>query len=342
MPFPVPATPSSTSSSSSSTSQLDHYTNLINGTISIAFLNTLNTFPSSDAFDALDLQSLPSLMSPDPSIYDHHSDSFDDDEDMDVYDIFASPTHGQSRPNPVLFDNQRLQQQQQQQQQYYRHLLLQQQQQQQQQHNNNNSSSHSQMQSFPPLEESAHVEEHKPKSPLQILRPNHPMVLQRTLSMPSLHQFFVNPLLQHQQQQQRLPQQSSQPLAESFASPLDQQSLVSAPVYASSSSVSSSPAYHVPGAARFAPLSEALIDPLDHYLASFQSQRSILENTIPAQDQDMDLMRLSSLILSPTSEQDDVTHAYAASASNSLFSSSLSWPSSSNSRECSPGLSPST
>ncbi|KAK3841751.1 MAG: hypothetical protein J3R72DRAFT_444862 [Linnemannia gamsii] len=340
MPFPVPVT---STSASSSTSQLDHYTNLINGTIPIAFLNSLNTFPSSYPsypLDALDLQSLPSLMSPDHSIKDHHSDSFDDDEDMDAYDIFASPTHGQSRLNPSRFADQSLQQQQQQhrQQQYYHFVLLQQQQQQLQY--NNSSSSNNQMQSFPSLEDSAYVEEAKPKSPLQILRPNHPMVLQRTLSMPSLHQFFLNPLLPRQQQQE-LPQQSSQPLADSFASPLDQQSLSSAPVYSSSSSISSSPAYHVPGAARFAPLSEALIDPLDHYLASFQSQRPILENTIPAQDQDMDLMRLSSLILSPT-EQDDATSVYSAPASNSLYPSNLSWASSPNSRECSPGLSPST
>ncbi|KAK3808811.1 MAG: hypothetical protein JOS17DRAFT_710019 [Linnemannia elongata] len=170
------------------------------------------------------------------------------------------------------------------------------------------------------------------------------MVLQRTLSMPSLHQYFAaDPPLQYQQQQQHQHQQQlqhvSQPLPKSFASPHDQQSLSSIPAFASSSSVSSSPAYHVPGASRFAPLSEALIDPLDHYLASFQSQRPILANTIPALDQDKDLMMLSSLILSPTIEQDDAS-VYSATASNSIFSSPLSWASSSTSRENSPRLSP--
>ncbi|KAF9324238.1 hypothetical protein BGZ91_003074 [Linnemannia elongata] len=164
--------------------------------------------------------------------------------------------------------------------------------------------------------------------------------------MPSLHQYFTaDPLLQYQHQQQHQHQQqfqqASQPLTDSFASPHDQQSFSSGPVFASSSSVSSSPAYHVPGASRFAPLTEALIDPLDHYLASFQSQRPILANTIPALDQDMDLMMLSSLILSPTTEQDDAS-LYSATASNSLFSSPLSWASSSTSRENSPRLSPRT
>ncbi|KAG0285086.1 hypothetical protein BGZ96_010626 [Linnemannia gamsii] len=201
------------------------------------------------------------------------------------------------------------------------------------------------MQHFPTLEPAADVAESSPKSPLQILRPNHPMVLQRTLSMPSLNQFFsaggADPLIQYQQQQQQRhhhPQQtSSQPLPELFASSHDQHSLVSAPVFAPSGSVSSSPVYHVPGASRFAPLSEVLIDPLDHYLASFQSQRPILANTIPALDQDMDLMMLSSLILSPTTDQDDAS-LYSATASNPIFSSP--WASSSTSRENSPLLSP--
>ncbi|KAG0218967.1 hypothetical protein BGX33_005233 [Mortierella sp. NVP41] len=301
---------------------------LINGNIPIAYLNSLSSLHPSDPFDTLDLQSLPSLMSPDPSMKDHHSDSFDDDEDMDAYDIFATPGHGPSRQMTHQQYDLNLQQQQQ-----YHRLHLQQQQQQPQQLQYNQ-----QMQSNPPLQDPVHAEERKPVTPLQILRPNHPMVLQRTVSMPSLHQYFANPLLQYQQhQQQQQPSQASQPLPEPFTLPLDQQPLASAPVYSHSSfsSVSSSPAYHVPGAARFAPLSEALIDPLDHYLSCFQSQRPILENTIPALDQDMDLMMLSSLILSPTTEQDDAS-LYSATASNSIFSSPLSW----NSRDNSPRLSP--
>ncbi|KAG9069679.1 hypothetical protein KI688_009001 [Linnemannia hyalina] len=325
------------------------YTDLINGNIPISYLDSIH-FQPSDLFDTLDLQSLPSLMSPDPSLKDHHSESFDDDEDMDAYDIFATPGHGQLRLNPAQLAYQ--QQQQQHQQQQHCHLLQlqqqhqqqQQQQQQQQLHRQQYNNNSHQGQPIPTLQPAADADESKPKSPLQILRPNHPMVLQRTLSMPSLHQYFAaDPLLQYQQQQQhphqQQLQQASQPLPESFASPHDQQPLSSAPVFASSSSVSSSPSYHVPGASRFAPLSEALIDPFDNYLATFQSQRPILANTIPALDQDMDLMMLSSLILSPTTEQDD-TSLYSATASNPIFSSPLSWESSSTSRENSPRLSP--
>ncbi|KAG9323385.1 hypothetical protein KVV02_002535 [Mortierella alpina] len=54
----------------------------------------------SELVDSLDLRSVPSLMSPDPSLRDTMSDSVEDeDEDMDVYDIFTTPQNtSQSQP----------------------------------------------------------------------------------------------------------------------------------------------------------------------------------------------------------------------------------------------------
>ncbi|KAF9924521.1 hypothetical protein FBU30_005541 [Linnemannia zychae] len=312
------------SSSSSSLPQADQYNKLFNGNIPISYLDSLSALCLSDPFDILDLQSLPSLMSPDPSL----KDSFDDDEEMDGYEIFAAP-QGQSRLNPTLISQQQYQQ--------YQFQQLQLQLQHYQLHPNQA------LQPMQPLsaapDTSAHENEPKPKTPLQILRPNHPMVLQRTLSMPSLHQYFADPHSHNQQQRQQQSQphhESSQPLTANFTPSINQQSIAST-VYAPSTEFS--PAYRVPGATRFTPLSEALVDPLDHYLSSFQIQSSILENTIPALDQDIDLMMLSNLILSPTTEQDEAS-VYSEITSNSMFSSPPSWTSSSTSRDCSPKLSP--
>ncbi|KAF9954339.1 hypothetical protein BGZ70_010596 [Mortierella alpina] len=280
-------------------------------------------------------------MSPDPSLKDNMSDSFedDDDDDMDVYDIFTTPVPRQPRlQQPQLL----LQQQHQealalhQQQQYMR--LRQQQQHQQLQ------------QSLYPSGQG----EGKPVTPLQVLRPYHPMVLQRTVSMPVYPS--VNSIPTQQNTSQSQPQgfagypfaqpQQRQQQPSSTALPLDQHANTSLPQYAPNA-----PPYYVPGAERFVPLPEQFSDlaSLDHYVSSLQLQHPALESTIPARDQDMDLMMLSSLTLSSPLDHADatllqqLTHISTnttASGSSSVQSPSLSWTSAPLSRETSPSLSP--
>ncbi|CAO3567954.1 unnamed protein product [Mortierella alpina] len=258
----------------------------------------------SDLFHSLDLQSVPSLMSPDPSLKDNMSDSVeDDDEDMDVYDIFTTPVPRQPR----------LQQQQQRlQQQHQEALVLHQQQQ------------------------YMRLRQHQQHQQLQqSLYPSGQAQQNTSHSQPQ--GFAGYPFAQPQQRQQQ---------PSSTALPLDQHVNTSLPQYASNA-----PPYYVPGAERFVPLPEQFSDlaSLDHYVSSLQLQRPALQSTIPALDQDMDLMMLSSLTLSSPPDHADasllhqLTHTSSnttASGTSSVQSPSLSWTSAPLSRETSPSLSP--
>ncbi|KAI1304590.1 hypothetical protein EDD11_005085 [Mortierella claussenii] len=232
-------------------------------------------------------------MSPDPSLKDRLSESIkEDEEDADEYDIFTTPSGTRNQQSSLQQSwNQQLtfqQQQQQQQYEYYRQLREYQQQQ------------PREYQQPPPSE--------KPMTPLRILRPHHPMVLQRTVSMPhypTLHTFYQQSKQTHshippQTQRQCAANSSQTPFPAS--SEYGQHSMTSIPQY-----TPNSPPYHVPGAERFVPLPEQFSDlaTLDHYLSTLQTQRPILQNTIPVLDQDMDLMMLSSLTLAI---QDDSNH----------------------------------
>ncbi|KAG0201095.1 hypothetical protein BGX28_006046 [Mortierella sp. GBA30] len=298
----------------------------------------------SELLGSLDLQKLPGLMSSDPSLKDRMSDLIeDDDEEMDVYDIFTTPGHSQARSQFVV-----QQQQQQQEQHNHRQLLLFQQQQQymryqQQQH-------HQQLQQS--LYQSAQGES-KPLTPLQVLRPYHPMVLQRTVSMP------VYPTLNSMPTQTSTPQSQSHDFArypsaqrQQESQHLEQPSVLLDPNAGSDTSLphpSRSPLYNVPGAERFVPLPEQFSDlaSLDRYVASLQRQHPTFENTICTLDQDVDLMMFSSLtLLSPldpaeaTLLQQSFNSNTNTSGASSNQSPSLSWASPSLSRETSPSLSP--
>ncbi|KAI8597430.1 hypothetical protein EDD21DRAFT_385455 [Dissophora ornata] len=262
-------------------------------------------------------------MSPDPSLKDRMSDSVEDDEDMDEYEIFATPgqrnlrqqqQHSQQHSNP-------------QHQQYIQYQFYQQQQQQQQQQQYN-------------YEEAIE----KPITPLQILRPYHPMVLQRTLSMPQFS--ALNALYQHSQQNQLSMQQVSvpelqfqlqlEPQQQQHLQPqeLEQQPQISLPQY------TRNPSYTIPGADRFVPFPESFSDftALEDYLSALQLQRPVIQSTIPTLEQDMDLMMLSALTLSGLDDS-DLLHQLNTSTASSVQSPSLSWASASPSREGSPSSS---
>ncbi|KAG0370918.1 hypothetical protein BGZ54_002729 [Gamsiella multidivaricata] len=279
-------------------------------------------------------------MSPDPSLKDHLSDSAEDDEDEDEYGIFSAPSQRQMRP----------QQQQQQQEQPQQHV--QQQQllglQQQQQYQENQDWRLQQHQEFHNLHTST---QGKAMAPLQALRPHHPMVLQRTVSMP--HCPTLNtPYHQSKQIQLDLQQPGFSDTQQEFSmlqhreyrqhqisAPAEHgqhQATISSPQYASSSPSS----YIVPGGERFVPLPEQFSDliTLDRYLSMLQLQQPALQTTIPLYEQDMDLMMLSSLNL--FGQNEDLLQQFDTSTSSSIQSPPLSWTSLSPTREISPSLSP--
>ncbi|GJJ71822.1 hypothetical protein EMPS_04179 [Entomortierella parvispora] len=253
--------------------------------------------------DSLHLQNLPSLMSPDPSRHSFPEDVMeDDDEYMDEYEIISPP--GQSPKH----------------------------------------SRHQNFQADEPMEKYQHrfyshhllvSEEDKPMTPLQILRPNHPMVLQRTQSMSSLDSLFY----QHQSQQQ-IPQQAcllshhhqpSHPLIPIYSAAPPQQSQMhflaqqqQQQQKQQQSLMPSAPFFTVDQAGH---QGDHDVDILDRYLSTLNSpDRPGLENTIPAANQDMDLMMLSSLTLSipPPTVGDPVAASMDCSAMQSP-SSLLSW-----------------
>ncbi|KAF9957279.1 hypothetical protein BGZ72_001965 [Mortierella alpina] len=179
------------------------------------------------------------------------------------------------------------------------------------------------------------------------------MVLQRTVSMPVYPSVNSIPTQQNTSQSQpqgfagyplAQPQRQQQP--SSTALPLDQHAGTSLPQYAPNA-----PPYYVPGAERFVPLPEQFSDlaSLDQYVSSLQLQRPTLESTIPALDQDIDLMMLSSLTLSSPPGHADATLLQqltntstntTTSGTSSVQSPSLSWTSAPLSRETSPCSSP--
>ncbi|KAF9359658.1 hypothetical protein BGX26_011812 [Mortierella sp. AD094] len=258
-------------------------------------------------------------MSPDPSLRDHLSDSVEDDDDeMNEYEIFDRPQplprFQQQAPQQACQQAQQISLQQLQQSNMQYQLWQQQQQQQQ-----------LQQQYMYGLQRP----EDTPTTPLQLLRPHHPMVLQRTNSLPQFP--TLETLYRQFQQEQSRSSLQQQPFV-SASTESDQQPLTSLPQYPTNS-----PLYNVPGAERFVPLPEQITDlaTLDHYLSTLQ-QPSTLQNTISVLDQDMDLMMLSSLNLSGQGNLD----LQELPTSSSVQSPSLSWTSTSPTRETSRSSSP--
>ncbi|KAF9916222.1 hypothetical protein BX616_004303 [Lobosporangium transversale] len=192
--------------------------------------------------------------------------------------------------------------------------------------------------------------EDEPMTPLQVLRPHHPMVLQRTVSMPlyptmrALQRQPQDPQLQihsvelHQGQQRRAEEShASQHQSQAPGSPeLDQCTLISH--FQCNPSASS---YRVSCTEQPSPSAELMTDmtTLGQNLSMFNIRNPALQSTIPILDQDIDLMLLSSLNLSAIDE----THLLDQTEkpiSSSMESPSLSWASASASRETSPSLSP--
>ncbi|KAF9199004.1 hypothetical protein BGZ49_010928, partial [Haplosporangium sp. Z 27] len=275
----------------------------------------LKTFQNNSLFENLDSDP-PSLMLPDPTLKDYLSDSVEDDDEMNEYDIFESPAplhRHQQQPVQHQFQhthNLLLQQHQQLNEQYQ--FWLQQQQQE-------------YLYGLPrPQAIPSTSSQSIPGAVPQVLNPRHPMVLQRTFSLPQLPTLET---LYRQFQPQANASQQQQSM--SNFSEIDQQQLTSLPQYATNS-----PLYNVPGAERFVPLSEQFTSNVGLDQFNF-TQLQQPQNTIPVQDQDMGLMMLSALNIS----NQDTLDLQNQLASPSLQSSLLSWTSASSSNEISPVLS---